>query len=344
MTDVTLTLDAAHRLVTDALVAHASEPKVAHSVATALLAAEVDGQPGHGLSRVPSYAAQAASGKVDGHAQPTVERVASAAWRIDAQDGFAYPALDLAIERLVETAPRAGIGVATVFRSHHAGQAGHQVERLAAQGLVGLMFTNTPKAIAPWGGGQALFGTNPIAFAAPRTAAPPLVIDTSLSRVARGKIMLASRRGEPIPEGWALDADGAPTTDPDAALAGSMVPMGDAKGAALALMVELLAAALSGAHFGHEASSFFDAAGAPPGVGQTLIALAPGPLSGDTFTQRIETLLEAVLAQPGTRLPGADKAQRRELATRVGLRLNAALHAELRTLAGRDDTPLNRRA
>src|SRR5690606_19350669 len=117
----------------------------------------------------------------------------------------------------------------------------YHVERLAERGLAGFAFGNSPAAIAPWGGKTGVFGTNPIAFAAPRKDGPPLVVDLSLSRVARGKIMVASQTGEPIPEGWALDADGRPTTDPKAALAGTMVPIGEAKGAALALVVEILA-------------------------------------------------------------------------------------------------------
>ncbi len=333
MSATRLALDEAHDLVVACLVAHATQAGSARSVAEALVAAEVDGQSGHGLSRVPHYAAQSASGKVDGHAVPRAEAVGPAAWRIDARNGFAFPALDLAIARLVDTVPDAAIGIATVSHSHHAGQAGYHVERLARRGLIGLMFSNTPKAIAPWGGTTPLFGTNPIAFAAPRRTALPLVIDTSLSRVARGKIMLAARRGEQLPGEWALDATGRPTTDPDAALAGSMLPLGGAKGAALVLMVEVLAAALAGARFGFEASSFFTADGSPPGVGQTLIAIDPGPLAAGAFPERLETLLEAILAQPGTRLPGADKALRRQRASEEGITCSAELHAELTALA-----------
>ena len=130
-----------------------------------------------------------------------------------------------------------------------------------------MILGNSPKAIAPWGGREGLFGTNPIAFAAPRRAAEPLLIDLSLSKVARGKVMVAAKNGTPIPEGWALDKEGRPTTDAKAALEGTMIPIGDAKGAALVLMVEVLAAALTGANYGFEASSFFTADGPPPGGG-----------------------------------------------------------------------------
>ena len=167
------------------------------------------------------------------------------------------------------------MAAASIHRSHHCGAAGHPVERLAEAGLVAIMFVNTPSAIAPWGGSKAVFGTNPIAFACPLPGRAPLVIDLSLSKVARGNIMTAKQRGEKIPEGWALDAAGKPTTDPDAALAGTMVPMGDAKGTALALMVELLAAGLTGANFAAEASSYLDDKGPPPGTGQLIVAFDP---------------------------------------------------------------------
>ncbi len=333
MSEIVLSLDEMWTLVVAVLVAHDTSEVNAACVADALVAAEADGQKGHGMSRLSSYASQAASGKVDGRVVPEAEDVSAAALRIDAKGGFAFPAMALAIQRVAVLAANTGIAVAAVRRSHHFGQAGYHVERLAEHGLIGLLFGNSPKAIAPWGGRNGVFGTNPIAFAAPRRQETPLLIDLSLSKVARGKVMLAARRGEPIPEGWALDVDGRPTTDADAALAGTMVPMGDAKGAALVMMVEILAAALTGANFGFEASSFFDAEGKPPGVGQTLLAIDPERLSGGSFAGRLETLLAAVLEQPGTRLPGARKQGLRAKARADGVALPRTLVDELRAMA-----------
>jgi (2R)-3-sulfolactate dehydrogenase (NADP+) len=329
MSEVRISLEAARDLATRILVRHRTAEDNARSVARALVAAEADGQKGHGLSRLPAYAAQAASGKVDGFAVPTVMARASAALRIDAAAGFAFPALDLARTELPALAARSGIAAAGILHSHHFGQAGYHVERLAELGLIGLVFGNSPKAIAPWGGSQGLFGTNPIAFAAPRRGAPPLVIDLSLSKVARGKVMVAADRGESIPEGWALDAHGQPTTDPKAALEGTMVPMGDAKGAALVMMVEILAAALTGANFGFEASSFFSADGQPPGVGQFVIALNPAVFSGGAFDERLERLIEAMLAQPGVRLPGSRRLTARARAEGEGIAIPEALNDAL---------------
>ena len=175
------------------------------------------------------------------------------------------------------------------------------------------MFGNTPQAIPPWGGTKALFGTNPIAFSTPRDNEPPIVIDMSLSKVARGKVMVANQQNEKIPEGWAIDSDGKPTTDPKKALAGAMLPIGDAKGSALALMVEILAAGLTGSNFGFEASSFLNAEGDAPGVGQLIIAIDPSFFSGDSFSERTETIVESILEQPSTRLPGNKRLEKRKL-------------------------------
>ena len=292
-------------LAAQVLVKAGTAEGTAVSVAKALVRANRDGLNSHGLARLKAYSAQVRAGKVKGSAVATSESLGSSAARIDANDGFAYPAFDLAIETIVamtEHSPVAGI---SITNSHHFGVAGHHVERLAEHGVAGLVFGNSPAGIAPWGGSRPLFGTNPIAFGFPRAGGQPsVVIDLSLSKQARGKIKLAADEGRSIPEGWALDGDGNPTTDAAAAMAGSMLPMGDAKGAALVLAVEIMAAAMTGAHFGYEASSFFDDQGGPPRVGQFLLGFRPGPLSGGRYDQRIESLLQAVLDQPGTRLPG----------------------------------------
>jgi len=331
---VVLSSAQAQDLVVSILQRHKTSQVNALHVARALVAAEIDGQRGHGLSRVPSYAAQAASGKVDGKAVPVVHARKSAALRIDAVNGFAYPAFDLAIGELSVLAGEAGVAAASVFRSHHFGQAGYHAERLAERGLVALVFGNSPQAIAPWGGSKGVFGTNPIAFAAPRKGEPPLLVDLSLSKVARGKVMLAQKQGDPIPGDWALDEHGHPTTNPDAALKGTMLPMGETKGAALVMMVEILAAGLAGANFGYEASSFFSAEGTPPGVGQLVIAFDPDFFSGGIFAQRLEDLISEILQQEGVRLPGTRRLTRREAVQREGLRIPVALHEELMALNG----------
>ena len=322
-----LTEREAVRLAESVLVRSRVSPENAASVAEALVAAELDGLGSHGLSRLPAYADQAIAGKVDGFAVPEVTHPARAVVRVDAKDGFAFPAIRAGLESAAARVAECGIVAISVARSHHCGVAGHHVEWLARRGLVGILFSNTPAAIAPWGGRVASFGTNPIAFAAP-TSGEPLVVDLSLSKVARGKIMVAAQKGEAIPEGWAFGPDGAPTTDPAAALAGTMAPLGDAKGAALALMVEILAATLTGSNHAFEASSFFDDKGGPPRIGQLILAIDPAAFGGD-FLARIEVLLRHAFGQEGTRLPGSRRLALRKKHRQEGFAVPAALYRQI---------------
>jgi (2R)-3-sulfolactate dehydrogenase (NADP+) len=302
-------------------------------VADALVAADADGISSHGVARLPAYADQVRSGKVDGHAAPVVARTAAATLSVDARDGFAFPAVRLGLDRAAELAAEAGIVAIGVHHSHHFGVAGHHVERLAEAGLVGIAFTNSPAALAPWGGRRPIYGTNPIAFACPRPDAGPLVIDLSLSKVARGRIMVAAQKGEAIPEGWAIDGEGRPTTDAKAALAGTMLPLGDAKGAALALMVELLSAGLTGGNYGYEAGSFFTADGVKPRIGHLFLAIHPPALAGDAFLGRVAELLAAATGQEGVRLPGDRRLAARAKAAADGIAVPDALLDDLRVRA-----------
>jgi (2R)-3-sulfolactate dehydrogenase (NADP+) len=299
-----MTLVEAEALVQSVFEANGVLPATARSVALALVQAEAAGQSGHGLRRVPAYVSQVRTGKVDGQATPSAERVRPGVLSVDAAFGFAYPALDLAVTELPAIVREQGIAFAAIHRSHHAGVMALTVERLADAGLVAMMFANAPAAMAPWGGRLPLFGTNPIAFAAPLQGSEPLVVDLALSKVARGKVMEASQKGAAIPDDWAFDAEGNPTTDAKAAMKGTMAPSGGAKGAALALMVEVLAAGLTGAHFSYQASSLFDDKGAPPALGQAIIAIDPSAAAGSGAAQRLADLAGEMSRQEGVRLPG----------------------------------------
>lgn len=324
----TLTLAQAEYLVVSALMRSRTSAENAASVARALVGAEADGLKGHGLSRVPMYAAQAKVGKVDGLAVPSITRPRPGLIAVDAAHGFAFPAIEAAEALLPGSARAQGVAAAAIHRSGHCGAAGQAVERLAEAGLVALMFVNTPFAIAPWGGSKAVFGTNPLAFACPLPGRAPLVVDLSVSKVARGNVAMAKQRGETIPEGWALDDHGRPTTDPDAALRGTMLPMGDAKGTALALVVELLAAGLTGANFAAEASSYLDSQGPPPGTGQLLIVFDPAAFGGGAEA-RFAMLADSIEAQPGARLPGSRRLQSRAKVQAEGLHISDALLKEI---------------
>lgn len=307
-----------------------ASPDMARISAAALVAAEAQGLGSHGLVRVAQYAAHLRHGRVNGNARPGVVRSKAAACLVDADEGLAFPACALAVSEAIARARAAGAAFAGVTRSHHFGAAAWHLEAVAAAGMVGLAFGNSPAAMPAWGGKRAIFGTNPIAAVFPRRDAPPLTIDLSLSEVARGKLMVAAREGRSIPSGWALDRHGMPTTDPKAGLDGMMLPAGGVKGAMLALMVELICCALTGAAFGFEADSFFTDAGNRPHIGQAFVVIDPEAVGGgDVFHERIETLVATMLLDPEVRLPGQRREQLARRAAADGIEVSAQLLAQL---------------
>jgi len=322
-------------LATRAMLGAGATEATASATARALVYADTRGLSSHGVSRLPMYVAQLRNGRVDPRAQPVIANSRRAAVLVDAADGMAFGACELAVQTLIRHARECGSAVASVTRSHHFGVGAYHLEAIAAAGMVGLAFSNSPAAMPAWGGRHAVFGTNPIAAVFPRREGVPLMIDLSLSNVARGKIMVAAREGKPIPEGWATTRDGQPTTDAKAALDGMMLPFGGAKGAMLALMVELLAAALAGANFGHEAGSFLTEDGEKSRIGHLFWAIDPDALAGGAaYLSRVETLIEAITQDPDVRLPGARRHALAEAAARDGVEIPDALFAQLQALVG----------
>lgn len=323
-----------NELATAALQRAGATAAMASATAAALVAAEAQGLGSHGLARVAQYAGHLRHGRVNGGAEPRVLRGKAAAFLIDAEEGLAFPACALAIAEAIARARASGAAFAGVTRSHHFGAAAWHLEPVAAAGMVGLAFGNSPAAMPAWGGRRAIFGTNPIAAVFPRRKAPPLTIDLSLSEVARGKLMVAAREGKPIPLGWALDKEGNPTTDPKAGLDGMMMPAGGVKGAMLALMVELICCALTGASFGFEADSFFTDEGNRPRIGQAFVVVDPAAVAGsDVFHERVETLVSAMLADPEVRLPGQRRVELARRAAADGIEVGEQLLAQLESLA-----------
>lgn len=331
MKNITITTDEAQEICQKALMRSGTKKSTANTVAAALVRAEKDGQKGHGISRIPSYAAQVQTGKVKGQELPVLEDVKPGLFRINANFGFAYPAIKLALPELELRAKKIGLAAVAIYHSHHFGVAGHHCEDLAEKGLVSFIYGNSPKALAPHGAKEKILGTNPIAFAAP-TNDEPLVIDMALSTVARGKILSARQAGTSIPEGWALDRDGKPTTDPEKAIQGSMMPIGGAKGAALALLVEVMSACLAGAALGVEASNLFDADGAPPDLGQVILAIDPQALSNGAFRERMATLNGIYERVAGARFPGTRRLKNRHKSATEGLTIPESLLLEIQRL------------
>jgi (2R)-3-sulfolactate dehydrogenase (NADP+) len=329
-----LSLEQLHDLAHRALARAGAHGDMAAATARALVYADAHGLPSHGAARIPQYATHLKNGRADGTAKPKIAAAKGGAVLVDAGCGLAFAACALAVHEAIRRARDFGVAYAGVTNSHHFGVAGYHLEAVGAAGLVGLALGNSPAAMPAAGGTRPIFGTNPIAAIFPRPHAAPLLIDLSLSEVARGKLMIAAKEGKSIPLGWALDKDGKPTTDPKAALEGSMLPLGGAKGAMLALIVELLVTAVTGAAIGFEATSFFVEEGNRPRLGQAFLVIDPAALSGRAiYDERIETLIAAMTEDPSVRLPGYRRYALAARAAKEGIAIPAALHRQLTELA-----------
>jgi (2R)-3-sulfolactate dehydrogenase (NADP+) len=323
------------RLAKQALLNAGAQQAMAEATAQHLVRAEEQGLPTHGMSRVPFYCSMLKNARADGKARPVMVAEKAAVCLIDNADGLPYESAAWAIEEVIQRARRNGIGFAGIRNSAHVGVLGLHLLKVAQAGMVGVAFTNSPAAIPAWGGKKALFGTDPVAFAFPRKGADPIVVDLALTTVTRGKIMVAMQKGEKIPEGWALDRHGKPTTDPKEAIEqGSLFPIGGSKGAMLALAFELVCAALTGAAIGPEADSFFSESGNKPRIGQAFLAIDPGALAGmEKYFERVETVVRTMLADEGVRLPGAKRFASEKKLRAEGIEIADDLLAKIEKLA-----------
>jgi (2R)-3-sulfolactate dehydrogenase (NADP+) len=329
----TISTEALTELTIRALRRAGASKSMALAAAKALVAADSEGLSGHGVSRTALYSQHLREGRVDGKAKPKVVKRKGATCLVDAHGGLAFEATALGVKEAIGRAHRYGVSFAAITNSHHFGAAAYHLEPVAEAGLVGLAFSNAPSAINAWGGRRAFFGTNPIAAIFPRRDAPPLIVDLSLTEVVRGKIMLYAKEGKPIPLGWAVDRDGNPTTDAKAALTGSLMAIGGVKGTVLAMMVEILCCALSGAAFSFENDSYFEPGGKPR-IGHAILAIDPAFLAGrDSYFERLEVMIDAMM-QDEVRLPGARRHAGREKSNAQGLEVPDALLSELEELAG----------
>ena len=331
--EVRLGLEEVHRLASAALRACGVSAEHARAIADNVQRAERDGARSHGLFRIPFYVRTIEKGRVKVDSVPVVRELAPAVVQVDAGGGFAPLALEAGAGMLSEKAKAQGVAVQAVLNTFHVAALWPEVERIAERGLVAFAFTSSICFVAPAGGIKPLYGTNPMAFAWPREGRPPLVFDQSSSVSARGEIMLHKRDGRALPEGWAIDAEGRPTTDPDAALAGAQLPFGGYKGAAIALMVELLAGALIGEVFGFEEYARDPDDSVAGCGGHFMIAIDPlRCVAGDDRSAQLahaEKLFTRVLAQDGTRLPSDRRYAARARTPKEGVLIPKSLHDTL---------------
>ncbi len=329
-----LSLDDVEALAVETLMSAGADKAAASAVARSTRLAERDGIRSHGLLYVPIYAEHLLCGKVSTTAKPVVTTPRPGAVRVDADHGFAHTAIDAGWDAFTAAARTNGVAAMSIHNSYNCGVLGHHAERLASAGLVGLCFTHAPASIAPPGGKKPVVGTNPFSIAVPgEDGKALLVIDQSASAIAKSEILLRSREGKAIEPGWALDADGNETTDADAALAGSMLPSGGYKGFGIGLLVEILAAALTGANLSTEATPFSGTKGGPPGTGQFFLAIDPAGFGGDGFASSMQRLALSITGQDGARLPGQRRADNRARIEADGVTVDDALMTRI-TSAG----------
>ncbi|MGR3314925.1 Ldh family oxidoreductase [Roseovarius indicus] len=289
-----------------ALVAHGAEAWIAGEVARAVRVAEGYGNRICGLYYLESYCQQLTSGRVKGDVEPEVSRPRPGAVVVDARLGFAQPAFSRGLPEAVAAARECGVASLAICHAHTCTSLGFFTEQIARDGLIALGMTNASPIVAPPGGKTRVIGTNPISFAVPDgEGGIAMLFDQSTTTVALGKITMAKAAGEKIPEGWAVDADGTPTTDPEAALGGSLVSMGGYKGWGFGLMAELLAAGMTGSRAAPDIGPLKAPDGAPHDIGDYYLLIDPG-LSG-AFQDRFARIAEMVAQDEGARIPGAGR-------------------------------------
>ncbi|MEO3428828.1 Ldh family oxidoreductase [Pelagibius sp. CAU 1746] len=332
MAEITVSFNEALAAAVAALKAAGASPAHAAATGRALVTAEAEGNRGVGLKHLFAYRDALAAGRARGEAESVVEEVTEVVTRVDAAEGLPHLGFELALPRLSEGAERLGLALLTLSNGYPCGALGYFARKLAEEhGFAALVAANAgPAVMAASGGKTPVFCTNPIAFAVPRGTedAPALVIDQSSSSSSLAKLREYAEAGREIPEGWGLDPAGHPTTDARAALAGSLLPFGGARGANIALMVEMLAAGLTGANWSKDAPAFNKGAKSP---GAGLFVLAVSPVSG--FHARLHDWFEAVQADEGVHLPGLAKGEALHHARHRGFAVDAELWTRVKALA-----------
>ncbi|WP_240233301.1 Ldh family oxidoreductase [Devosia lacusdianchii] len=334
-TERRVSLSEIEALARDVLLARGVSFAQADAVARNVTAAEADECRSHGVYRLIGYVRAVVSGKADGRAVPSMTQVSPAIIRVDAGRGFAPLANEIARPALVAAAQSLGIAVLAINNCYHNSAMWVDLEPLADAGLVSIGMTAGQCTVAPHGGSKPVFGTNPFAFGWPRPDGAPFVFDFATSAAARGEIELHQRAGKSIPLGWAVDAEGRPTTDPAVGLAGAMLPFGGHKGTALALMIELLAGPMIGDLTSQESFAEDEGMGSPPLGGELIIAFDPVRFLGDDFAghmARAETLFSSISGQDGVRLPGDRRLEARAQSVQNGVLVPARLLEELELL------------
>ena len=306
-----LSLDEIYSLAKNVMLANGCDTANAEALADIICRAERDGSHSHGLFRVPGYVKALRSGKVDGKAKPTIRHLTPAVIQVDGQGCFAPLAQALGLPALTEATAKIGIAALSLVGVHHFAALWPETEYLADRGFVGIACTAYMPSVAPAGSNEALFGTNPLSFAWPRPGHNPVVYDMATASMAMGDVQIAARDGREVPLGTGLDANGQPTTDPAAIAKGVLLPFGGYKGSAIAMMVELLAAGMTGEQFSFEARDTDNKDGGPPRGGEMIIGMSPAIIAGEGWQDHVEGFVQKLSNIDGVRMPGARRHKNR---------------------------------
>lgn len=328
MSETRLTLDEVMNLALAALGAAGADKPNAAAIARVMWRAERDGAKSHGLFRTAGYVSAIRSGKANGRASPRIVSHEGAVIRMEGDRGFAPVAHETGLPAVAELAKSQGLAALAIRRCLHYAALWPEVETLTEQGLAAMAFTSSPPYVHTAGGRRKVFGTNPMAFGWPRPGQPPMIFDQASSLTARGEVMIAARDGHQAPEGAGVGPDGEATTDPKAILEGAQSPFGGYKGAALALMVDLMVGPLIGELTSLEIEAEDDGIGPALG-GQLILAFAPERLGGGGAVEHGERLFAELLSEPGVRLPGARRAATRSKTPVDGVTIPTSLYEEI---------------
>ena len=293
-------------LIREKLIKSNCMPENTDGIIQGILDAEYSGIKSHGFHYLPIYCNHLKIGKINGQAKPSLNKISSAALKVNADHGFAHTAIDLGLSSLFEMTSQESVAVMSIYNSYNCGVLGFHTKRIAEKGFIGLGFTNAPASIAPIGGMKAVVGTNPFSLAVPLDGQAQIIIDQSASVVAKSEISVRAKTGESIPEGWAFDSQGKVTTNAQEALKGTMAPSGGYKGFGTGLLVEIFTACIAGGNLGTKASSFAGEDGGPPSTGQFFIAIDAEKFNSN-YKESIQSLISSIIEQEGARLPGSKR-------------------------------------
>jgi LDH2 family malate/lactate/ureidoglycolate dehydrogenase len=339
--------EAATRFAAALFAAKGVSAKDAETAAQCLVRADLRGVDTHGIVRMPGYLDRIDRGLVNSAPNLTFERVTPSVARLDAQNGLGFVAATRAVDEGIAMARGAGLGLVGIRNSTHYGMAATYLLQAVEAGFLAMVFTNASGAMPPWGGREELLGTSPFAVAAPNPGGVPFVLDMSPTVAARGKIRKAAREGRKIPDFWALDADGSPTTDPEAALAGTLLPIGGPKGAGLSMMLDILCGVLTGANFAGDVGNQYQDFERPQGVGHFILIMRCNLfVTTEEFTSRMARMVDVVKSNPKAEgfdeifMPGEIEGRRETVHHRDGIPYRRADLAPLLQMAGDSNVAL----